>query len=293
MIKKIRKLIAKFLPVWLMDILSAFQLRRNLYYRRIENLVIRESGLLDDGVPFIQLESGRIFYGYLPTPEQRAYHRYMLPRRIKSHLSEDCINVAYDIVLRYVGPASSQDAVSQGKYYDFSEGNTVVEAGAYMGYYALRAAELVGASGKVIAIEAVEENFALLQRNITAICKAVWNVPGELSFQRHARQQASAIRGVVEADENFAVPCDTLDNILKQAQAARPQFIRIQVNGAERETLQGMSETLQTQPTLLIAAIYQRDGAPAYKAISAELEQRGYNVMVRRGNILAVARATN
>ncbi|GAB4547337.1 MAG: hypothetical protein Fur002_23250 [Anaerolineales bacterium] len=295
MLNLVKKQMLKLLPRPLFLALKAFLLSFNPYYQRISTLLVKTSGLASDGCPFVQLESGRVFYGYLPTPEQRAYYRRFLRKEIKLRLQEDCVNVAYDIVLRYLGPAPSQDAVSQGKYYDFSAGDIVAEVGAYMGYYAMRAAELVGESGKVIAIEAVEENFSLLERNIaanrlnqiTAVRKAVWNSTGALSFQRHARQQASAINGVVAADEQFSVPCDTLDNILSQAESPRPQFVRIPVNGAERETLEGMSETLKTQPTLLIAAIYERDGAPAYKDISAALMQRGYNVLVRRGNVLA------
>src|SRR3990172_6284836 len=49
---------------------------------------------------------------------------------------------------------------------ELAERMAVVDLGANIGYYTLLAASIVGASGKVYAIEPFRDNFALLQRNI-------------------------------------------------------------------------------------------------------------------------------
>ena len=289
----IKAIIQKTIPTSLLNIFRNYRFKNNDYYKRIGRLNVKNSGVSDDNTPFVELDNGRIFFGYFPTPDQRYFYNHILEGDIKLRLEEDCINVAFDIVMRYLGPESSQDYISQGKYYDFAVGDTVVEVGAFMGYYAMRAAELVGTTGKVIAIEAVEENLRLLNKNVSAnafnniivIPKAAWKSAGTLPFYRQARQQASAISATVNAQEEFHVACDTIDNILRGLDATNASFLRIQVNGAEREVLSGMTETLRQGPKLLIAAIYQ---GQSWGEIRSLLEKNNYSTLIKSGNILAV-----
>jgi FkbM family methyltransferase len=269
----------------------------NPYYRRISRLPITHSGLSDDGVPFVRLENGKVFYGYLPTSSQRYYYKFFLKPEIKPKLREDCINVAFDIVVRYIGPDSPKANIRAGKYYDFLPGQTIVEVGAYIGYYAMRAAELVGEAGKVVAVEAIEANLLLLKKNVEAnhfkniviVPKAAWKSAGSLRFYRHARQQASAISSVIaDAQEQVDVPCDTLDSILKDLKILNVRFVRLQVNGAEHEVLMGMNHILEEGPDLLVAAIYDRNGQKSWKEIKLLLENNRYSAFLDGGSIFAV-----
>jgi FkbM family methyltransferase len=241
------------------------------------------------------LKNGRVFYGYFPSTAQVYFYRYFLGNRQKPLLIEDAVNVAYDIAVRYLGPKSPNDYINQGKYYGFLPGDTIAEVGAFMGYYAIRAAEIVGPMGKVIAVEAVEENLQLLRKNVEAnfpeniiiVPKAAWESAGHLKFFRTTRQQASAISSVVNVEEEFSVACDTVDNILKSAGIDQVKFVRVQVNGAEREVLSGMNETLKSFPKLLVAAIYERGGRESWVEIKSLLENRGYTVLVSGANVFA------
>lgn len=138
--------------------------RRNHYYKRISLLPIDSSGLSHDGIPWVRLDNGLVFYGYLPTRTQQYIYRYFIDRHIRDKLDEVAFAVACDIVMRYLGPQSRYDDIGQGKYYDLAIGDTVIEIGAYIGYYAMRAAELVGESGRVVAIEAIEDNAEILKK---------------------------------------------------------------------------------------------------------------------------------
>ena len=158
--------IRKLIPNPIDNFLTSCLLKRNRNYKRICNLPIKQSGLSEDGIPYIELNSGLILFGYLPTPSQRIWYKYFLGHETKLLLNEDCVNVAYDIVTRYLGPESIERHIGQGKFYGFNRVETIVEIGAYIGYYAIRAAEIVGEFGQVIAIEAIDENFQLLKRNI-------------------------------------------------------------------------------------------------------------------------------
>lgn len=176
----IEKAARKFLrPSLLNPVLALRQLEIT---RRLPSLRISGSGLSEEGIPFVKLENGLIFYGYRPTLAQRYVHKYLLNKKTKGVVSKYAISVALDIIRRYLGPESERDYIKSGKYYDLEEGSTVVECGAYMGYYTMRVAEIVGESGLVIAIEPVEENLRLLSmnvernhfHNVSIVPKAVW-----------------------------------------------------------------------------------------------------------------------
>jgi hypothetical protein len=206
-----KRFIKSLIPEPLRNFLLAHRLRGNPYYERICELPVNRSGLSEDGIPFVELDGGRIFYGYPPLPHQRLFFRFFVDCKTKAQLEEECINVAYDIILRYLGPDSKTDYLSQGKFYDLTAGDTVVEVGAYIGYYAMRAAQLVGESGRVIAIEAIGENFQLLKKNVETNCfrnisivpRAAWDSTGTLEFYRYTRQQASAISTVINVHEEI------------------------------------------------------------------------------------------
>ena len=78
--------------------------------------------------------------------------------------------------------------------------------GAYIGYYTMRAAELVERAGRVIAVEAIGENLEILQKNIhsngfdniTIVPKAAWNSCGRLTLFKPTEYRASAFQSVVQ-----------------------------------------------------------------------------------------------
>ncbi len=288
-------MLKKYLPPFIRDHLTARGYRNNRYYKRIIDLDIKDSGMNSDGFPFIALNSGLCFFSYLPTNAQKIFYGKYLPKSVKEKLKVDCINVARDIVMRYQGPASSKDFFSEGKYYDLKEGDVVIEIGAYIGYYAMRAAEIVGNKGRVIAIEAIEENYRLMNKNIKEnkfdnilpVHKATHYKTGELEFYRESNQIAGAAKIGIEPKQKLTVPCDSLDHILDGFKIDRVDFIRVQVNGAELDVLKGMKKTLKSHPKLMIAAIYKIDGQPAWRKIGPIIRDMGYMTRIDKGNIFA------
>lgn len=285
------------LPLRLRYLIHACRMMRNPYYRRIYELQIESSGILKNGIPWIKLNEGPLFHGHLPKVSERYFYRYFLTGQTKRKLKEDCINVAHDVVYRYLGPRAKHDQLGEGKFYNFSNGDIVVEVGAYIGLYAIRAAELVGEMGHVIAIEAVEENLNLLKKNIESnhikniswVHTAAWHSKGSLNFYRDSRQEGSVIHnlGVFNVRENKTVLCDTVDNILSNLNISNVDFVRVQVNGAEREVLNGMKHTLKCRPKLLVAAIYERHGRPSWEEITDLLKSMEYKVKQEKGFVFA------
>ncbi len=130
----------------------------------INRLPIAEAGVSDDGTPFIRLENGPIFYGYRPARIHKLVYYLLASPSLRKQVPVAAYKVAWDILHRYwQGGQCNQQA-----HYALKPGDTVVEAGAFMGYYTLKAAQDVGPSGHVICIEPVEDNRALITKNLRA-----------------------------------------------------------------------------------------------------------------------------
>jgi len=241
------------------------------------------------------LADGKKFFSHFPDDVQRVLYRKFISADIKKVLCEDAINVAQDIIKRYLGPNTKEKSHAEGKYYDFSKGETIVEAGAFIGFYVVRAAEIVGDAGKVIAIEAVNENFEIMKRNVEAnhlknvilVNKAVWNTSTKIKFYREGKQIGSITQEVVATDNFIEVQADTIDQILAENNISKIDFIRIQLNGVELEALEGMGHTLSYRPKVLVAGIYTKNGVSVQTLLKDYLDKKGFKTRIWGGSVFA------
>lgn len=136
-------------------------------------------------------------------------------------------------------------------------GMTVIDVGAHVGYFAILAARAVGPRGRVVAVEPSPENFELLQRNVAAsgldnvetIHGAAWHTTGEVELEICATNSGDHRVGLGDPSRRrVAVPALTLDDVLGDR---RTDFVLLDVQGAEREVLEGMRHCLrQWRPRL-------------------------------------------
>jgi FkbM family methyltransferase len=140
------------------------------------------------------------------------------------------------------------------------KGEVFIDVGAHIGKYALQVAKIVGENGLVIAIEASPINYNVLLkncrlnniRNVIALNIAAWKSNGELKLfigdvgGHHSVKFNSGI-GFVK------VSAKALDNVLKELHINRVDWIKIDIEGAEYEALEGLKNTIQQyKPTLII-----------------------------------------
>lgn len=149
-------------------------------------------------------------------------------------------------------------------------GRTVVDAGANLGVFSLYALAL-GAK-KIYAFEAVKETFALLKANLAlnkagrpvkAVNLALGAAPGRAELLYNTRGEGSArlagpapeaCRGVSYAGRRL-VQVAPLDRLVK----ARPDFIKIDVEGEEKAVLLGAAGLIRKyKPALSFAAYHRR-----------------------------------
>jgi len=117
---------------------------------------------------------------------------------------------------------------------------------------------MVGAEGRVISIEAHPGTFACLQKtirsnklsNVTAIHCAVSDAEGQTPISDDAVDIENTI---IDTDTGVLVASKTLDSILEPHALRTIHFLKMNIEGAERLALAGMSVTVAHTDNLCIS----------------------------------------
>jgi FkbM family methyltransferase len=147
-------------------------------------------------------------------------------------------------------------------------GNIVLDCGAHVGIFTHSA--LRHGASKVLAFEIDPVNLECLRRNFAAeiaaglvvvVPKGVWSSEGVLPFQ--VSTVNSGMGSLVFSDpkaETIQVPLDRIDKMVAEIGVPRVDFIKMDIEGAEREALAGASRTLaRYKPTLALDSYHRPD----------------------------------
>jgi FkbM family methyltransferase len=141
-----------------------------------------------------------------------------------------------------------------------SPGMTFVDIGAHIGYYTLLAADRVGSSGRVVAVEPAPGNYALLLQNLVenkvgnvqAIAAAALNRQGVVNLylsctntgdHRTYDAEDEALFGEPRKRVRVQVSCIRVDDMLS-ALGLQADVIKIDVQGAEMLAFKGLRGAL-------------------------------------------------
>lgn len=141
------------------------------------------------------------------------------------------------------------------------DGDIFVDVGAHIGYFTLLEAKRVGASGGVVAIEASPTMFSSLVHNIELnpdlkpriralnICALDTDGTVELFEGPEHHTGGSSVRPRPLAKSPVRVPAMRLADVLTPEEVARMRLMKIDVEGAEFETVAGLLPVLHlTRP---------------------------------------------
>ncbi len=176
----------------------------------------------------------------------------------------------------------------QHKHYDYKPNDTVVEVGAYLGFYTMGVAPKVG---QALAIEMIPELYNIMSMNLApypnvkTAMKGVSNKCGVSVARKGGRQRSSLRADVANAYSpvcgDVEVELDTLDNILDENKINEVDLMIIQINGSEIEALKGL--TLDRVKNFVIATPYTEEGV-----VKDILDQNGFDV--KGDNIMVYGR---
>jgi FkbM family methyltransferase len=144
-------------------------------------------------------------------------------------------------------------------------GGVFVDVGANLGIHTLVGAMRVGAQGKVLAIEAspithqlLQENVALHGcQNVTAWNRGAWHESADLVFTHITTGPGwsfiSSTGASAENCQEINVACEPLDDLIQRANLGRVNLIKVDVEGAEINVLQGATGTIaRDRPDIIL-----------------------------------------
>jgi FkbM family methyltransferase len=175
-------------------------------------------------------------------------------------------------------------------------GDVVIDGGGHIGESSRQALEF-GAS-KVVAVEPDPLNAEAIRRNLSrdvaegrlvVIEKGLWSHAGVLRLERH---EASAMTTLEEgpAEKGLEIPVVTIDGLVAELGLDRVDFIKLDIEGSERQALQGASDTLaRLRPRLAIGTYHQPGDLEAIEQIVARLQpaysKEYYRCLPSRGEL--------
>lgn len=171
-------------------------------------------------------------------------------------------------------------------------GNVFYDIGANVGFFTVLAAKLITPTGAVYAFEPVPKNTTYIRQNIalnnfhnvTVIEKAVFNTTGqgELLVPSHPGGAALSTT-TTPPDVQYAMTVEliSIDNLVFQQKLTPPAVVKIDVEGAEINVLQGMCRTIQEFRPIVIYEIDDEKEEPfkqKQETCDAFLRNLGYQI---------------
>ena len=168
-------------------------------------------------------------------------------------------------------------------------GDCFYDVGAHIGFFSLIAGKAAGPSGRVIAIEPDPSNGSILRANagknnfpqIRIIQAAAWSGTGTLCFER-SNAASSRMEGRISDDrdtnreaEIVQVKGIALDDLVFRQGLPVPDFLKIDVEGAESETLKGAKQIFRTCKPLLLCEVHD---ASNHRFVESWLAACGYRI---------------
>jgi len=235
---------------------SARRQARSLFpglYRRLYNFTYS-----DDEPTAQTIKSGRL-----------AGRRLICRPRLESHyLSGNYEVPVQEALAKYVRP-----------------GMVVYDVGVHRGYFSLLCAALVGETGRVFSFEPLPGNQNLARKSfelnpdlgsrITLVHAAVSDTSGVATLVLIEEYSSMARLSRTEADETsgrIEVKTISLDDFIANGNQP-PQFIKMDIEGAETRAFMGMSRLMSEARPILLVEIHDQ---PAWAAFTALLKTHRY-----------------
>lgn len=178
-------------------------------------------------------------------------------------------------------------------------GDVVIDAGSWIGDFAAYASAKAGKSGTVFAFEPTDETFKTLKQtaklngNIIPIKKGLSNKNESASlFLYVAGSSFSNSLMNKESDGDFVKSSNTaetirLDDFVRENNLTHVDFIKSDIEGFERNMLEGAQETLKRFAPKLALCTYHLPDDPEVMAALIKKANPAYNIVQKRKKLYA------
>lgn len=190
-------------------------------------------------------------------------------------------------------------------FYQVRTNDVILDAGANCGHLSIFFSKLVGKDGQVYAfepdafnIERINKNRdlnAALADNIKIEELLLWNENKLVDFYEAGTVGSSAV-WIPDADQCVPKEAVRIDDWVLKNNIKKLDFIKMDIEGAEIEALDGCVQTIENlQPNFAIASYHIVDGAPTYIKVEAFFQKMNYpykTVRFRKNEIITFAGAS-
>lgn len=158
-------------------------------------------------------------------------------------------------------------------FFKVKKGDYVLDAGANVGNLTCYFSKLVEKNGKVLAFEPDSYNLSTLQKNLNLNLVAdnvlyydylLWNNDKKVEFYE-AGNVASSAHWIPDQEKLVYKQAITIDSWMEKHNIPKIDFIKMDIEGAEIEALEGCIETIKKyQPNFAIASYHIVNEKPTY-----------------------------
>jgi FkbM family methyltransferase len=176
-------------------------------------------------------------------------------------------------------------------------GTVIFDVGGELGLETRQFARMVGPSGKVFVFECLPSHIEKLKGiasanpHVQVVERACWDRETELEFfvgktpgSNTAVPEARGQIGQELADfskDKLTVKAERLDDLWKRLHHGGPvEFLKMDIEGAEYEALDGAEEMLKHTRLAVIAAYHLRDGVRTADHVGDKLRAAGFQVRI-------------
>jgi FkbM family methyltransferase len=172
-------------------------------------------------------------------------------------------------------------------------GDTVIDIGAYVGMFSIKASKFVGDSGLVIAVEPLPSNIGYLERNTAPLTNIRIVKTALADYTGSAKLYSSpstAAHSMTYVRKDFTVvSVTTLDKLVDYLGVKKVDYIKMDAEGSDINILLGAKNTLIKDSPVLSMACYHidKDGTPFVDKVILFLQNLGYKCITKKGYIYA------
>ncbi|MBF2708248.1 FkbM family methyltransferase [Flavobacterium soyangense] len=190
-------------------------------------------------------------------------------------------------------------------FYKVRANDIVLDAGANCGHLSIFFSKLIGKNGQVYAFEPDRFNIARINQNrvlnkgladtIKIEELLLWNENRLVDFYEAGTVGSSAV-WIPDADKCVQKEAVRIDDWVLKNNIKKLDFIKMDIEGAEIEALDGCVQTIEKlKPNFAIASYHIVDGAPTYIKVEEFFKKMNYpyqTVRFRKNEIITFAGAS-
>jgi len=191
---------------------------------------------------------------------------------LKNNVMLGFLTVYFDIIYTNQVKFPIPFIVIEGNY-EYGEvrvkpGDYIIDAGANLGVFSTYYAPKVGSEGKIFAFEPMPEIYKIVLnqikytqfKNIVAVEEAL----GDKIYKTNFKYSEENIEGSSEngPGESVEVKVNTIDSYVKENNIKKIDFIKMDIEGAERYALVGATETIKKYKPRLSICVYHLPDDP-------------------------------